>query len=102
AWRRAAEAHASGRASGDDVARLQTHELADVVNEERHIEDHVARDAALHWLAVHIAPELEITQIIDLIERHQCGADRAERIAAFALVPLAAALKLECAFGHVM
>src|SRR4051812_22743216 len=41
-----AEPHAGRRAGGDDVARQQRHELADVRNQARRPEDHRARVAA--------------------------------------------------------
>src|SRR5476651_1561327 len=54
-----AEAHAGGRARGDDVAGEQRHELADVGDEARAAEDHGARAAALALLAVHVEPHVE-------------------------------------------
>src|SRR5689334_14214686 len=51
-WRFAAHPHTKWRAGADQVAWLQGHELADVRDQVRHVEDHVVRIGALHHLAI--------------------------------------------------
>ena len=90
-------AHADARrgAGGDDVARLQGHELADVADDLGHGEDHGAGVARLHALAVDVEPHVEALHVADLVAGHEPGADGAEGVAALALVPGAAALELD-------
>src|SRR2546421_8209623 len=49
---RVAQSDARGRTRGNDVAGQERHELADVADERRHVEDELARRAALLRLAV--------------------------------------------------
>ena len=51
-------------------------------------EDHRARVAVLHALAVDVQPHVEVLRFGDLVGRHEPRADRAEGVAALALVPL--------------
>src|SRR5678815_1195650 len=53
------EAHARRRAGADHVARQERHELADVRHDLRAVEDHRARVAGLHALAVDVEPHVE-------------------------------------------
>src|SRR5205814_10368874 len=82
-------------ARGDDVAGQERHKLTDVADEGRHVENQLARRAALLGLAVHLEPELEIVHVADLVGRGEKRPERREGIAALALHPLAAALELE-------
>ena len=95
-------ADARRRPGGDHVARMQAHELAEVVHEERRLEDHGLGRAVLAPRAVHVQPHGKIRGIADFIGRDQPGTQRAKSIAALALVPLAAALELEGAFGQIV
>src|SRR5438270_8476663 len=102
ARRAVAQSYAGRRAGGDDVAWGERHELADVADECRHVEDELARRAALFGLAVHLEPDREIVHVADLVGRGEEGAQRGERVAALALHPLAAALELEGALGVIV
>ena len=95
-----AHAHAGRRAGGDDVARLQRHEVADVATPA----------CATPKIIVCVLPfwkrwpltsshMREVLRVGDLVGRHQPRADRAEGVAALALVPGAAALELELALA---
>ena len=97
-----AHADARRRAGRDDVARQQRHELADVADQMRDAEHHRARVAALHALAVDVEPHVERLRIGHFVARHQIRPDRAEGVAALAVVPLAAALELEVALRYVV
>src|SRR5256885_406455 len=89
-------------ARGDDVAGQERHELTDVADEGRHVEDQLARRAALLGLAVHLEPELEIVYVTDLVGCGEKRPERREGIAALALHPLAAALELEGALRVIV
>src|SRR5207253_8656543 len=82
-------------ARGEDVAGQERHELTDVADEGRHVEDQLAGGAALLGLTVHLEPELEIVHVAKLGGRGEKRAQGCERVAALALLPLAAALELE-------
>src|SRR5258708_1321647 len=97
-----AEAHAGWGAGGDDVAGKERHELADVGNEVRAVEDHRARVAALALLAVHVEPHVERLRVGDLVGGDQPRPDGTEGVASLALVPLAAAPELEVALRDVV
>ena len=62
----------------------------------------VARVAGLLALAVDVEPHVEVLHVADLVGRDQPGADRAEGVAALALVPGAAALDLVLALRDVV
>src|SRR5690606_29841766 len=97
-----AHADAGRRAGGNDVARLQAHELAQVAHEVRHAEDHRARRAVLVALAVDLEPEVELVPVRHFVGRDEPRTDRAERIGALTLDPLAAHFQLEGALRHVV
>ena len=99
-----AEAHADpGRGAGvDEVAGLQDHELADVVDDEVGLEDHRRRGAGLAADAVDVQPHAEGVDVGDLVLRGQPGSGGVEGLGGFALEPLAAALHLERALGDVV
>src|SRR5262245_14604477 len=66
-------------------------------------EDHGAGVALLPPLAIHREPHVEVLRILDLVLGDEPRPDRAEGLAALALVPLAArAFDLEYAFRHVV
>ena len=73
-----------------------------VADQLRHAEDHGLGAAVLVAVAVDLEPHVEVLRVGDLVRGHQPGADRAEGVAALALVPLAAALDLEVALGDVV
>src|SRR2546423_2095764 len=89
-------------ARGDDVAGQERHKLTDVADEGRHVEDQLARRAALLGLAVHLEPELEIVYVADLVGRGEKRPERREGIAALALHPLAPTLELEGALRVIV
>src|SRR5512147_2922275 len=60
-------ADAGGRARGDDVARLQAHEAAQVAHEERDAEHHVARRAPLEAAPVDLEPQVEVLRVGHLV-----------------------------------
>nr|GEU28106.1 putative aminotransferase [Tanacetum cinerariifolium] len=95
-------AHAGRRARGDHVARFQRHELRQVADDLRHREDHGGRVTGLHALAVHFQVQVEVLHVADVLGRDQPRADRAERVAALALVPLRAAFELVRPLRHVV
>ena len=51
---------------------------------------------------VHVEPHAELLRVADLIGRHQPRADRAEGVAALALVPGATAVQLKFALAHIV
>src|SRR5690348_2879736 len=97
-----AEADAGGGAGGDDVARVESEELAEVAHEFGDSEDHGAGIAVLAALAVDFEPEVEVLGVGDFVGGDEPGAQRAEGVAAFAFGPLAAAFLLEGAFADVV
>jgi hypothetical protein len=76
--------------------------LRDIADDVGAAEDHVGGGGILHALAVEFQPEAQRLRVGDFVARHQPGAERAEAVAALALVPLAAALDLEGALGDVV
>nr|GEW99913.1 hypothetical protein [Tanacetum cinerariifolium] len=97
-----AQAHSRRCASGNHVARLQAHELTQVAHQFRDLENHRACVAVLVTLAIHFQPQVELVRVGDFVAGHQPGADRAEGVTAFALVPGAAALDLKLALRHIV
>src|SRR6478672_11651392 len=79
-----AGADARRRAGGDDVARLEDHELRDVGYERLDAEHHRLRRPGLHALTVDVEPHAEPLHILDLVRRDQPWAQRAERRRALA------------------
>ena len=97
-----AGADARRRAGGDHVARLERHEAADIADQVGDAEDHRLGVAGLHALAVDVEEHVEVLHVVDLVGGDQPRPERAEGRAALALGPLAAALDLELALGHVV
>ncbi len=97
-----AHADARRRAGGDDVARLQRHEAAEVRHEEGDAVDHGLGGAVLHGLAIDREPHVERLRVGNLVLRHQPGADRAEGVGGLALGPLSRMLELEGALGDIV
>src|SRR6478735_6382172 len=85
-----ARANTGRRAGDDDVARLQHEELRAVPDEVRNAEYHGAGRALLPALAVDREPHVEPLRVPDLVLGDEPGAERAERLAALPLGPLAA------------
>src|SRR5205809_2528280 len=102
ARRALAESYAGGGSGGDDVAGQERHELADVTDERRHVEDELAGRAALLGRAVHLEPQAQVVHVADLVRRSEEGPERGEAVAALALHPLAAVLELEGPFGVIV
>src|SRR6478609_7103910 len=98
----AAHAHARRRAGADQVPGVQRHEAADVADQLRDAEHHGPGAAVLEALAIDLQPHVEILRVADFIGRHQPRADRAEGVAALALVPGAAPFELVLALGNVV
>jgi len=97
-----AEADAGRSAGGDDVAGLEGHELREVVDQMRHVEDHRARVAVLAGFVVDPEAKAEVGRVGNFVGRDEPGAERVEGVAGFPLGPLAAAFELESAFGNVV
>src|SRR5260221_1070826 len=97
------DAHADPgrRAGGNDVAGQQRHVVADVRHDLRAAEDHGARVARLHALAVDVEPHLQALRVGDLVGGDEPGPDRPGGVEALAFVPLAGD-ELEGALGHVV
>nr|GFD28203.1 hypothetical protein [Tanacetum cinerariifolium] len=70
------------------------HELAEVADQFRDLENHGAGTAVLVTLAVHFQPQVELMRVGDFVLGHQPRTHRAEGVAALALVPGAATLDL--------
>src|SRR3989440_9384795 len=102
ARRAVAQPDARRGARGDDVAGQERHKLTDVADQGRHVEDQLARRAALLGLAVHFEPKWEIVYVADLVGRGEKRPERREGIAALALHPLAPTLELEGALRVVV
>src|SRR5690606_31886971 len=98
------DAHADARrgAGGDDVARLQAHELADIVYQMCHAEDHRLGRAVLVALAIDLEPHAQVLRISDFVPGDEPRANGAKSVVALALVPGAATLELEFALGDVV
>src|SRR5216117_1461207 len=102
ARRALAECYAGGGAGGDDVAGQERHELADITDERRHVEDELAGRAALLHFAVHLEPHREVVHVRNLVRRGEKRSQRREAVAALALHPLATALQLERPLGVIV
>ena len=98
------EAHPdAGRGAGvDQVARLQHHELAEVVDDEVGVEDHRRGRPGLPPLPVDVQPHAQGQDVVDLVRRREPRAGRVEGLGRLALRPLAAALELEGALADVV
>src|SRR5436305_1580631 len=97
-----AQPHPGRRAGADQVAGVERHEAADVAHERGHAEHHRLRAAVLEAAAVHVEPHRQRLRICDLVARDEPRPDRAEGVAALALVPLPAPLELVLAFRDVV
>ena len=64
-------------------------------------EDHVGSGAALHAIAVDVAPQPRWITVGELFWRDEPWSEGIERCAVLALVPLPAALKLKLALGEI-
>src|SRR6516164_3336105 len=96
-------AHAGWRACRDHVAGKERHVFRDVGDQRRDAEDHRPRVPGLPPLAIDVEPHVEILRVADFVGRHEPRADRSERVAALALVPLTRALlQLEVSLGDVV
>src|SRR5207245_7163329 len=100
-WLRAVT-HARRRPGGDHVTRAQRHEAADVGDQGRDREDHLAGVAVLAALAVHRRPQRHGLRIAGLVGGDEPRARRPERVGALALGGRAAVLHLERALGDVV
>src|SRR5690554_1722696 len=101
-WRLLAHAYPGRGTGGDDIARLQAHELTEVADQEGDAIDHGAGIAALVAMAVHFQPQVQVMGVGDLVRGDQPGAQGAKGVAALALVPGAAAFELELALGYIV
>src|SRR5262245_35217248 len=98
-----AKPYARRRAGDDDVARLHDEELRAIPDQVLDPEDHRLGVAALTPLAIDVEPHLEVLRILDLVPGHEPRPNRAEGLAALALVPLPArTVDLEGALGYVV
>src|SRR5271168_4105635 len=90
-----AEPDAGRRAGDDDVAGLEDKILRAGPDDVTAVEDHGRGIAALALLAIDVEPHGEILRVLDLVLGNQPRSERAERLAALALGPLAAAFDLK-------
>src|SRR5258707_9594260 len=97
-----AEADAGRRAGDDHVAGLHDEELRAVPDDVGGAEDHRLGVALLARLAVHREPHVEPLRVRNLVLGDEPRTDRAERLAALALGPLAGALDLELALRYIV
>ena len=97
-----AEPDAGGRARGNDVARIQRHEAADVADQVAHPEYHLRCVAVLTAPAVDVQPQVQALRVRHFIRRDEPGSDRSEGVAALALDPLPVPLQLEFPLGNVV
>ena len=81
---------------------MQCHEFTDVADEFGYAKNQIRGGSVLHAFAVDLQPQGQLVWVGDFIGRDQPRTDGREAVAAFSLVPLAAALELECAFRHVI
>ena len=82
----------------NDVARIQSHELAKVTDDFFYAKHHVGSIPLLTHLTVDLRPYCKVLDVIYLITGDEVGADRSECVRGFTLGELAATLSLECAF----
>src|SRR5256886_11010664 len=71
--------HAGGRSRGDQVSRLECHDLRDEGNKRENGKHHVGRAAVLALFAIHPADHLELVESAR-VHGHDAGPDRAERV----------------------
>src|SRR5437870_8879695 len=83
------QADPSGRSRADDVAGEKGHELADVADERRDIEDHIGRSALLPILAVLLQSHAQASRVRALIASRHRPSYRSERLRVLSLDPLA-------------
>ena len=81
---------------------MQRHKAADVAHQFGNAKNQIGRSAVLHPLAIDLQPQAELLRIGHLVRRDQPGAYGGEGVGGFALVPLAAALELKGALGHIV
>src|SRR5262249_22534111 len=77
-------------AGGDQVARLEHHELPQVVDDEERVEYHRLGVAGLPACPVDVEPHVEVVDVRDLVRGGQPGPGRVERLGRLALRPLPA------------
>src|SRR3954447_17846148 len=97
-----AHADARWRPGVDQVAGLENHELAEVVDQEERVEQHRAGAAVLSLAAVDRQPQVQRGDRRQLVRRCEPGPARVERLRRLAFHPLAAALDLELALADVV
>src|SRR3954468_23252551 len=81
---------------------MKAHHLREVADEFRNAKDHVGAIAVLIARAIDFEPHAEGVRVGNFILRDEPGTERPEGVAAFSLVPGAAALELEFPLGYVM
>src|ERR1022692_1247231 len=84
-WRPHAQADSSRCSSADDVTRQQCHELADVADESRYIENHFASGTTLPKFAVNLQPHSQMPRVRNLIICRQKRPQRRKRIRTLSL-----------------
>src|SRR5712691_9725604 len=80
----------------------QSHEIADVADQGRDVEDHVRGRAPLPDLPVHLEPHAERARVGQLVPGGEERPERREGVGALAFHPLAAALELKAALRIVV
>jgi hypothetical protein len=92
-----------GRAGEDDRAGEKGLAAAEELDESGNVEDHVVGVPVLHRFAIENRADAERVGIRDFVPCHQHGAERAERVEALGLAPLAAAeIALPVAGGDIV
>ena len=75
-WRVALFTHPARRAGDDHVARAETGEGADVLDQLRHLVDHAAGVVLLHHAAVQPGADRQAVRVRDLVRRRHPRAER--------------------------
>src|SRR5258708_8779659 len=93
-----AHPHTGRRTRADDVARLQGHELADVVNQETRAPYHGRGRTFLIAAIVYVKPQTQSLRIRNFVGGYKPRTDRTKRIAILALLPFPTPFHLKTTF----
>src|SRR5215831_6059798 len=89
------------RSCRDDVANFKSHDLGNIRNEIRNVENQIPRIRLLHRLAVQTELDVETAPIAQLVARDEKWAHRRKRIKRLCPYPLAVT-ELQITRGHVV
>src|SRR5579871_1219638 len=90
------------RARRNNVARLQTHEPAQITHQMRHAENHRLRRSVLITLSIHFQPQMQILRIRNFVVRHEPRPNRPKRVGTLSLHPLPRAFQLKRALRQII